>query len=590
MSRLFVLLPALALLAACAAAPEQPLEDVPPAQAGTAPAPAPEPVPEPVERPFPDDSLYPLLVAEFALRRGDYDRALQNYLQQARELDDAGVSRHTTHLAQFLDDDAATLEAVQLWLAREPDALEANNTAANLLARQGQPLAAVPHMAVVARSGKQANFPTLLQNYTDLSPEQRSQLDSALADLAREFPDDPALRLTQAIASAESGDLDRAREKLDQLFAIEPGQHQALLLEARINVKQQIENPFAHIEAVLAEHPENNRLRLEYARLLSATDIKAARQQFEILSAQSPSDANLLLSLALINREAGDEVIARAYLKQVLATGERSDDAHFYLGMLEEDAGDPDAAIAHYSQVSDGRQFLAAAQRTGELLLKSGSNTEMRAWFSRRRQSFPERAEQLYGVEAELLRVAGDTRAAEQVFDEALAALPNSGSLLYARAMLRQQRNDIAGMEADLRKLISRDPDNATALNALGYTLADQTDRLDEARSLVARALDLQPEEPAILDSMGWVLFRQGDTEGALHYLSKAYERFPDPEVAAHLGEALWSSGDRDEAMRIWEAALLAEPRHPVLLETLQRLGVDREALALPLPPPAPAP
>ena len=140
--------------------------------------------------------------------------------------------------------------------------------------------------------------------------------------------------------------------------------------------------------------------------------------------------------------------------------------------------------------------------------------------------------------------------------------------------MLGEQQDDLELMESDLRNIIERDPDNATALNALGYTLANRTDRYDEAYDLIARALELQPDEPAILDSMGWILYRKGNYTEALDYLTRAYAVFPDPEVAAHLGEVMWVSGDTEGATRIWQGALMKDPDHKVLVSTLERLGV----------------
>jgi Flp pilus assembly protein TadD len=165
--------------------------------------------------------------------------------------------------------------------------------------------------------------------------------------------------------------------------------------------------------------------------------------------------------------------------------------------------------------------------------------------------------------------------AAAKVLDAGLVDLPKDSNLLYARAMLREQQGELEQMEADLRDILTRDPQNATALNALGYTLADHTDRLDEALSLISEALELQPGEPAILDSMGWVLFRLGRYEEAVGYLRQAYQQFPDPEVAAHLGEVLWVSGDTEAALEVWRAAHARDPEHPVLRLTLQRLNIQ---------------
>jgi tetratricopeptide (TPR) repeat protein len=530
---------------------------------------------EVAERPFPDDSLYPLLVAEFALRRQAYGIALENYRQQAQLLDDAGVAAHATRLAQYVQNEQATLDMVQLWLQLDPDDLEANNTAATALTRQGRGLEALPHLAVIARSGHQANFPSVLNGFGQQSPQQKAELIAGLNALAEEFPDDPALLLTQATIHAEFDQLDAALAKLEDLFAIDPYQPQGMLLEARILLRQEARSPYRRIDAALEADPENKQLRLLYARLLAANDIVAARKQFEILSAQNPRDGDLLLSLALINREVGDDLEARAYLRQLLELQQRVTEAHYYLGRIAEDAGKEDEALAEYQQVGEGRELMSATQRAGRILLARGDLQQLRDWFAQLRANFPQRTEQLYGLQADLLSNSGYGAEAMQTLTVSLGEFPDSASLRYARAMLAEQRDDLALLESDLRHIIANDPENATALNALGYTLADRTNRFDEAYDLIDRALVLSPEEPAILDSMGWVLYRLGRIDEALEYLSRAYALFPDPEVAAHLGEVMWVSGDTEGATRVWQGALLKAPQHDTLVSTLQRLGVD---------------
>lgn len=541
-------------------------------------------VAEPPERAFPAESVYPLLVAEFAIRRQDYQTALNNYLEQSSILEDSGVASHTTHLAQFMQKDAQALRAAQLWLEQEPDNLEAHNTAATLLARSRRPVQALPHMSFVARSGKQANFPLLLQGFDQIAATDQSQLVQGLNELALEFPEDPALLLTLALVNTEFKQYEQALGRLDSLFKIEPYQHQALLLEARILTQTEAKKPFARIKRTLKTNPEDSRLRLEFARLLTNIDIDAAREQFEVLSLQSPDDADLLLSLALINREIGDNVVAVTYLEQILATGKRTDEAHYYLGRIAEEDKQLQQALANYMQIGDSRQYLAANQRIGQILVSEGQLEDSHSWFLQQRQRVPSRSEQLFGIEAEVLSSEGALQASLEVLNAGIDAYPDSASLRYARSMLGQQQSDIAMMEADLRAILARDPNNATALNALGYTLADQTDRLNEAHSLISRALELDPAEPAILDSMGWVLFRKGEIDQSIDYLTRAYAALPDPEVAAHLGEVLWMNGDTEKARQIWQGALLKAPNHSVLRETLLRLGVtDLNTLS---PPP----
>lgn len=565
----------LILLTACASTPPEHAEATVQESAGSDTDEVAAETPETPERSFPAESIYPLLLAEFALRQHDYQTALDQYMEQSRVLADAGVARHTTRLAQFVSDDARAIEAVQVWLQQDPDNLEANNTAATLMARNGQALDALPHMAHVSRSGKQANYPLLLQGFGGLSEQQQAGLVSGLTELANEFPEDPALLLTLALINTEYEQYDAALTRLQALFAVEPEQHQALLLEARILIRTGARRPFAHIEDVLQSNPQDSRLRLEYARLLTNTDMDAARKEFEILSAQSPGDADLLLSLALINRETGDDLVARAYLQQVLDTGKRKDEAHYYLGLIAEDRNETAEALSQYMKVGDSRQYLSANQRIGQILVGAGELQASRAWFAKQRLQVRGRREQLFGIEADILSNAGALEASLAVLNEGINSYPDSASLRYARSMLGQQQDDLALMEADLRAILARDPNNATALNALGYTLADQTERYEEAYQLISRALELDPDEPAILDSMGWVLYRKGELDKAIEYLTRAYAAMPDPEVAAHLGEALWQKGERESALRVWQGALRQDPSHRILLDTLQRLGID---------------
>jgi tetratricopeptide (TPR) repeat protein len=572
-----------ALLTACAGT--TPVEEPVPTAAPVVQqeAPAKQELPE---RPFPDDSVYPLLVAEFALRRREYDIALDNYMTQSRVLRDAGISAHTTHLTQFMRREREALEASELWVELEPDNAEAQNTYATLLVRQGRTLEAVPHMAEVQRLGEEARFPALLSNFDQLDKQQQAELVKGINELAEEWPDNTRLLLTQALILAEFEQYPQSLQKLDKLFTIEPYQPQALLLEVRVLIAQGEKKPFTRLERALQENPDNQQLRLQYARLLTASDMAAAREQFEILSAQSPRDGDLLLSLALINREIGDDLAAKAYLKQMLGLQQRVDEAHFWLGRIAEDEGEMQTAISHYMQVGGESEFLSASNRIGQILIGSGQYQQAREIFVLQRRAHPEEAEALYGLEADLFTRSGEQDQAMDVLNEALQQFPQSNTLLYARSMLAEQLGDLAMMERDLRDIIERDPDNATALNALGYTLANRTQRYGEAYELITRALELQPDEPAILDSMGWILYRKGRHEEAVGYLTRAYTEFPDPEVAAHLGEVLWVSGETEAATTVWQGALMRDPEHKVLLETLERLGVD--SLRTPLEAPSP--
>lgn len=578
--RLLPLLPA--LLLGCAELPHQPDVDASAGDAITAPAPL-DATEKPPERAFPEDSLEALLIAEFALRRRTYDKALEIYLEQADSLRDPGVSAQATHLAQFLRAEDAALEAARLWVELEPQHPEANSTLAAQLVHHGQPADAVRHLARIARQGKSVNYPLLLGGLRQVPASEQEALAIALAELSTEFPEDSDLLLTRALLLDEQGQAGPARQVLDRLLTLMPGQPQALMLDAKLRLDANENHPFQRIEEALEANPDQSTLRLQYARLLTRRDLEAARQQFELLSARSPRDADLLFSLALINRENGDLLAAKAYLRQVLSLGKRTDEAYYYLGRIAEEEERPEEAIEAYRQVGDqeSQEFFSARGRIGRILLENGDGAASARFFANQRLDYPEQREQLYTLESELLTRAGLMNASLALLNQAVDELPDSTSLRYSRSMLSERMDDLEQMETDLRAILDREPDNATALNALGYTLTDRTDRHQEAYQLIQRALELQPGEPAILDSMGWVLYHLGRLEEAVEYLRRAYTAMPDAEVAAHLGEVLWKLGRREEAHSIWQAGLLQNTRHPALRSTLRRFGLNPVDLEL---------
>jgi tetratricopeptide (TPR) repeat protein len=208
------------------------------------------------------------------------------------------------------------------------------------------------------------------------------------------------------------------------------------------------------------------------------------------------------------------------------------------------------------------------------MLAKLGRLTEARNLLESLAEQFPPLAERFIMAEGEILLDAGDYDQALELYDSALKDTPDDPDVLYSRSLVYERMSRIGDAEADLRKILDHTPDDARALNALGYTLIVHTDRLDEADKLVSRALELTPDDPAIIDSMGWLRFRQGRAKDALPLLQKAYARFPDPEVAAHLGEVLWALGERNQAQSILGEASRSDPDNVQLRDTLKRLGI----------------
>lgn len=566
----FSLAAALALAGCSAVQPRS--ESAPPQAAAPAPAPAPAPKEEKL-RPFPGDSLYDLLVAEFALRRGDYQMALNNYMQQAFATRDVGVTARATHLAEFLHADRAALDAAQLWVSQEPDNLEAQFTLATQLAKAQRPLEALPHMVKVMEGGSKPNFAVIAAAALAMPEQTQEELLNDFNQLLIQHKDNIDLMTGKALLQQQRGKKQEALALIRKVLDASPNETYAIIIEAKLLEEMgRLPEAYARLDEKVKQNPYNRRLRLQYARLLTHTDMTKAREQFAILVQQSPDDGDLLLSLALVTKETGALDDAEQYFRQLLELGQHEQEAHFYLGQLAEQRGDHAGAIAQYQQVAPSPDFYPALGRIIALQLQDHHLAEVRKHLRDLRGRYPQNAVRLYLVESEVLMHEKEYKAGTQLLTAALKKFPGQPNLLYARSMFSERRQDMALLEKDLRAILAKDPDNVTALNALGYSLANLTKRYDEAYALIKKALAQKPDDPAIIDSMGWVEYRRGNLDTAQQLLEKAYTAFPDPEVAAHFGEVLWHQGNRDKAREIWLKALKEEPDNDYVRAVIKRL------------------
>ncbi|WP_235015489.1 tetratricopeptide repeat protein [Oceanicoccus sp. KOV_DT_Chl] len=559
----------LLILASCASAPAPQTADVATEKQATIATDSAE-IPS---RPFPGDSFHDLLVAEFAVRRSRYDLALGNYLQQAHQTRDPGVTARATRLAQFLNADNATLDAAQLWVELEPDNTEAQYTLATILAENKRPLEALVHMAIVLEQDGKTNFAAIAASALPLPETNRNTMEAEIDRLLVLHPDNTQLMTAKSLLLQQRDETEAALKLIREVLKLDNKDLHAVVVEARLLQQLGREGEaFQRLSVVVKQYPNNRRLRLQYARLLMSKDIVKAKQQFEILLNMAPNDPDLLLSLGLISKETDQLDDAESYFQRLLASGQRTTESYYYLGQLAELNQNWQAAIEYYRLIPPGADFLAASSRITSLYLKQGRQDTAREYLTALRQQYPEHAVRLYLLEAELLMSTRQPQQGFELLTEALLIYPQQGSLLYTRSMFSEQLGDLAAMEQDLREIIAQDADNATALNALGYVLANRTERLDEAFQLISRALAAKPGDPAILDSLGWVEYKRGNLQQALTLLQQAYQAFQDHEVAAHLGEVLWQLGKTEQANALWQQALKKTPNSPILTETINRL------------------
>jgi len=570
-------------LAACAQPPLQ--TDVTPAVAAPAAA---KPLPKVVTQlpaqqaaPLPNVELseailFKITLAEIAIQRGQPHVAVPALLEVARETKDPRLARRAAEVAwnaRFLP---AALEAATLWLQVEPESARARQTVIALLVNQSRLDDAVPHLEKWLAGDPEHIGQNFLQISTLVAGHpDKPAIHRLLRTLAAKYPQVPEASLATAHAAWNANDPPAALDAARQALKLRPGWELAALFQAQALQRNSADEAIGFLDGFVKANPNARDARLNLARMLvTARRFPEARKQFEALLGEAPNNAEITMAVATLSMQAKDYVAAEAQLRRALEIGHKDPDTvRMYLGQVNEELKREDEALKWYASVTHGAQFVAAQARYAGVLAKQGKMAEARRHLQAVEAGDAQQRTQLTLAEAGLLR---DANAYQEAFDflgAAVARTPDSPDLLYDHAMAAEKVNRIDVLEANLRKVIAMRPTHAHAYNALGYTLADRNLRLTEARELIEIAHKLAPEDPFILDSLGWVLHRQGRNQEALGYLQRSFELRPDGEIAAHLGEVLWQLGRQAEARKVWTEALREHPKNEVLQSTVKRLA-----------------
>ncbi|PAA00741.1 tetratricopeptide repeat protein [Pseudomonas fragi] len=522
---------------------------------------------------FSEDTLYSLLSAELAGQRNRLDIALDNYVTQAINTQDPGVSERAFRIAEYLGADQAALDTSLIWVKNAPDDIEAQRAAAIQLARNGRYDESLVYMEKVLQAKGDTHFDFLALAAIETDADTRAGLQKSFDSLLAKHPDNGQLIFGKALLMQQDGDAEGALKLLEK-NPPQNGEVAPTLLRARLlQSLNRGDEALPLLKKSVSQYPDDKRLGLTYARtLVEQNRMTEAKVQFASLVEQYPEDDELRFSLALVCLEGKSWDEAEGYLQELIERDSHVDSAHLNLGRIAEERNDPEGALVEYALVGPGSEYLPAQLRQADILISHGRGAEASKKLASARGAQPDYAIQLYLIEAETLAANNQTDRAWNTLQQALKQYPDDLNLLYSRAMLAEKRNDLDQMERDLRAIIKREPDNAMALNALGYTLSDRTTRYTEAKALIQQAYDLNPDDPAVLDSLGWVNYRLGNLDEAERLLRQALERFPDQEVAAHLGEVLWANGKQREAKKIWGTFLKENPDSPILRKTILRL------------------
>lgn len=563
------------LLAACASetgtrVAETPAAE-PPAQASAEPA-----APTPIEYGnFTSEQLFQAITGELSAQRGDLEQAAEIYFDLATETRDVGVIERAVQFASAIGDGRSLLELGLLWAQVAPDVPEPHLLLAFQLLEAGRPGQALSHMEQVLEAGGSFEFSILASATGGIGGAQRSELIAGLLSLKERYPDDRSVRIALVQLLAQNQEFDAALAEFEQMSERAELTPDLVRLHAQLHTSVgQADGALEALREGLERFPEERELRLTYARLLlQQRELAAAREQFGILRAQAPDDWEILLSTGLLDLEMENYESAIGIFEHTLAARLNEDDSRFYLGYANQQLGDVLAAIEHFRQVRQGvENFLPAQQQATRLSIQLGQFEEAHDWLAQLSRGSSRLEVQFISLESAILLQEGYPERAGKLLDLSLNRYPNHADLLFSRVFVRDTVGDMAGSEADLQQIIRMQPENARALNHLGYMLADRTERYAEALDLIERAIALEPEDPAIIDSLGWAQYKLGILDEALENLRRAYAAFPDHEVAAHLGEVLWVLERRDEAERIWQEALVENPESEYVLPTMERL------------------
>lgn len=522
-------------------------------------------------------TLYALLVAELAGQRGMTQVSIHNYVQEAERTRDLNITRHATLLANRYNDSNNSLKAALLWTELEPNNPEPSGIAAAELIRRGNIERAQPLLQSALTHNPANTVDALADRAQKMSLQERQNYLTLLDQLLLENPEQPHLLYAKASLLRFSDDLSQPLSLAQQALDLAPQYDRAILLEADLQARSgHLDTALGHLREELNRR-DHQQIRTLYTRLLlQKGQFDSAHQQADLLTANAPNDHNLQFYLGALMLEYNQiEQSEKYFLKLEQRFGANST-LHYYLGRIAQLKDLPDQALEHYQQIGDSPYLTAGMSEVAKLLNKPEDEQQLREIYSQSRERNPTQSATLFIMEASWLQQQQKPQQALQVYDQALATERHSTNpqLLYNRSMLHEQLDQLDLMEQDLRQLLEQEPNNATALNALGYSLTDRTDRHEEALLLIRQALKLKPDDPAILDSMGWVQHNLGNYKLALEYLLRALEMFPDPEIAGHLGQVYWKLGQQDNAREVWDNALQSDPDSPLILEAMRQVGL----------------
>lgn len=516
--------------------------------------------------------VYKFLVAEVAGQRGDLATSSAIFYDLAKAESDPRLAERAAKTAAYGNVPGLTIPAIKLWAELDPASNEAQQAMTEMLIASGKLKDTEPYLAKLlqkeeTRAGGFLYVSALLSRSAD-----KKAVLSLVQSLAKPYPNlaEAQFAIAQSAWTANQDEL--ALQALNNAESLKPGWNIAALLKGQVLFGKSPQAAIDFYQEFLGKHPEANEVRLNMAKLLvNQKQYDAAKKEYPIIleyakNSPSKNSAEVAAIIGLLSYQASDYVAAESYLKQALELNFKdTDQIYIYLAQTSEKLKQDESAISWYNKIQPGSHYLETQIDLANVIARTQSVDKAIEKLDAIDDLNTEQQIIVIQSQASLLAKAKRDQDAFDLLDKAVKNLPNTPELVYDYALAADRLQKFDLMESELRKAIAAKPDFAAAYNALGYSFADRNIRLNEAINLIEKALTISPNDHYMLDSLGWAHYRKGNLDKAIGYLQQAYKASQDPEIAAHLGEVLWQKGQHDEAKKIWNDALTADPQNEVL-------------------------
>jgi tetratricopeptide (TPR) repeat protein len=516
--------------------------------------------------------VYKYLVAEVAGQRGDLATSSAIFYDLAKSESDPRLAERAAKTAAYGNVPGLTIPAVKLWAELDPASNEAQQAMTEMLIATGKLKDTEPYLAKLLQKEETRAGGFLYVNALLSRSADKKAVLSLIQSLAKPYPSlaEAQFAIAQSAWTANQDEL--ALQALNKAESLKPGWNIAALLKGQILFGKSPQAAIDYYAEFLGKHPEANEVRLNMAKLLvNQKQFDAAKKEYPIIleyakNSPSKNSAEVAAIIGLLSYQSSDYVAAESYFKQALELNFKdTEQIYIYLAQGAEKLKQDVSAISWYSKIQPGSHYLEAQIDLANVIARTQSVDKAIEKLDAIDDLNTEQQIIVIQSQASLLAKAKRDQDAFNLLDKAVKNLPNTPELVYDYALAADRLQKFDLMESELRKAIIAKPDFAAAYNALGYSFADRNIRLNEAISLIEKALTFSPNDHYMLDSLGWAHYRKGNLDKAISYLQQAYKASQDPEIAAHLGEVLWQKGQHEEAKRIWNDALTADPQNEVL-------------------------